>query len=206
MIRALFLLIFSVFTHYTFAQEEKSNTYLKLEERGDYTNGYIITKDHHRINGLIERLNDKLYRVISFVHYDGREIGYRPPDISEYGFNGHRYVSDGDGFYEMIMMGTKISLFIRENNETYLRYDAFNQPGTGIMGSHFNVIKNRSGVMIFVKKTDESEFKRVRLTDFKMNFIPYFQDCQIVVDAIEYDVLTYKDIEDICTLYNTCED
>ena len=202
----------------SFAKGQESENYTKLKNNYNYYEGYIITKDSVKIEGLIklrlmeeklmeeklmeERLiekqqmeDSKNFSLIFLVNKDGQKTKYKPADLIEFTYSNKKFVSDKSSFYQIIFAGNKMSLYKHMSSITY------NWPGlTGTPGYTFSAITED----LYVKRPHEIAFKPVKKKKFKIEFANYFSDCESIKLNIENETYTVEDIEEIVQNYNWC--
>lgn len=84
-IKLLFFFFFLISLSVAYGQESKK--YLKLKQNSKYEEGYIISNDSIKIEGLVKRniMNEfSEYSVVKFVHLDGHKATYYPYQIKGY--------------------------------------------------------------------------------------------------------------------------
>jgi hypothetical protein len=179
-------------------QAQASEKYLSLKEKYNYNEGYIITINDQKVEGLIygSAQNPSNNIQMLFVHKSGVKEKYRPKHLREYGFSHYKFVSDSKYFYQVIDTGPKVNLYVSHQTQNWS------------YGGHYGAAPTSSTSTkdyIYVKKTGESTFTRVRRMNFKEDFSRYFGDCDMIKEEILKKNLTFSDIEKIVRDYNYCK-
>ncbi|MEL7147169.1 MAG: hypothetical protein AAFO69_12420, partial [Bacteroidota bacterium] len=188
--RAIILILFVLTAHSSFGQESKR--YLKFKNKVDYREGYVITNDSIKINGLLKDnlVNDfKSYSTINFIHQDGTKERFGPGGLIEFGYALTRFVSDHKTIYRLIKEGKKVSLY----KNLYVSTDE-----TQFEGTTSTVVTD-----FYVKKYDEKTFNLVDQWGFAKKFSYYFADCEDLSGKIASKEYKHDDIFEIVFLYNS---
>ena len=174
---------------YQASNGQESKKYQKLKNNYDYSEGKIILKDSTMVIGLIKcgsLFNTKIYNLVTIVTQDGIKEKYKPKDVLRFNYSINKFESDEKSFYKVIIKGNNVTLY-------QILYNVNN-------GYSSNQITE-----YFLKKTNESIFKRIRKSDFRMDISYYFNDCTALSEKIRSKEYKYKDIRKITTEYNQCE-
>lgn len=170
---------------------QESARYKRLEQNLKYTHGYIIPKGAGKIEGLIRddyHNEAEKFSAVVFISKDGKKHRYGPDEIMEYGYHVDRFVSDGDFFYELVLKSGEVQLFKRS------AVNSWSAPSRGMGMSHYSTEHDN----FYVKRKEESSFKRVRKRGFDETFAEYFGDCASIRNRILKKELTHQDIRKIC--------
>lgn len=152
---------------------QESKKYLKLKANYNYREGYIITLDSTREEGLIkDYLREvKKYSVVTFVNKKGAKNKYYPNEIRGYGYAFYRFVSSKSSFFEIVKSGNRVSLY---KNISVSSWSVPGAPGMAPM------TYTSQGESFFVKKPGENTFKWVR----KKNSIKRFPLILAIVNRL----------------------
>lgn len=176
---------------------QESAKYKRYEQNLKYTQGYIVSKDGSRIEGLVKDNFDneaQKFTAVVFITKDGRKHRYGPDEIMEYGYHVNQFISDGDFFYELVLKSGEVQLFKRS------LINSWSSPSGGMGMSHHSTDYEN----FYVKRKKEGSFRRVRKRGFEETFSEYFGDCPSISNGILQKQLTHKDIRKIIRLYNRC--
>lgn len=178
---------------------QESKKYMKLKRKLQYQEGYIVSKDSIKVEGLIKDqiMNEnKKFSKVTFVQKDGTKESYFPNEIRGFGYSMYRYVSDSSSFYEILSKTKKIGIYRKLTSTFYTTPSPF---GT------FEAINSSTLENLYIKRDSESTFKLVRRRNFIEDFSEYFKDCPEIVEKITTKEYTHKDIKKIVSLYNRCK-
>lgn len=179
-------------------QAQESEKYLSLQKRYAYQEGYIITLDDEKVEGLVYQnpINAmKEYYLVVFIHKDGTKVKYRPRHVKKYGYSMYNFVSDNGSFYKEVEIGPAVCLYEKMENQSYTTGGHY-----GSASQSFSSSKS----YLYLRKTGESTFKRVRKFNFKDEYSMYFRDCPMVKEEIQNRNFTYKNLSRIVREYNYC--
>lgn len=168
---------------------QDSSNYFNKKNNYKYSEGYIVTKDSTRIEGLIKNeqfFEVNRFRFVTIIAKDGNKFSFFPSEVIEYGYSNYKFVSDDSKFYQIVKTGNKVSLYRNLYQNPY-------NPSVG--GSE----------IFYVKKTNESVYKMVKKNKFKVEFAEYFGDCESLKLKIQNKELTHKNIVEIVSKYNWCQ-
>lgn len=181
------------------AQGQNNEKYQKYKRNYNYRRGYIITWDSVKLEGLIKdnmMSETRKFSKIIFVSKDGIKSKYSPSEIQEFKYSGYKFISDSSSFYQRIYGGSKVSLY--KNMSANYMMGGSAGPGLPAMGY------SSTSVNYYVRKTNETEFKLVKKSGFKSEFVIYFGDCESLKIKIENKELKSEDIRQIVAEYNSC--
>lgn len=192
------IIAFSLLLFSNNLKAQESTEYLKIRDKLNYRDGFIIEKDSTKINGLIrdDLMNESsLYSGVEFVYKDGSKKRFKPADIKGFGTIFHNYISDGESFYKIISTGDKVNLYFKLTQRASSSYGG--DGGTTYMTT--------SKENFYTCKTIETEIKLVRKKNFIEEFSNYFSDCEKLKVKIISKKVTHKDIKSIVDEYNNCK-
>jgi hypothetical protein len=181
------------------AHSQESKKYLKLKQKINYREGYILDKDSIKVKGLVKDYfvsELKIYSVVTFVHLDGTREKYKPNEIKGFGYAIYKFESDDSSFYKVIREGKKVSLYQK------LHVTGFSTPEMPGIPSVSNYSKNED---YYLKKHNETTFNIVNKKNFASEYSTYFGDCEEVANKILSKQYTIENIKRIVVKYNYCD-
>ncbi|HNP20278.1 MAG TPA: hypothetical protein PKL31_17690 [Fulvivirga sp.] len=182
----------------SYAQE--SAKYQKLKAKNKYKEGYVITNDSVKTEGLIKDFYNaaRQYAEVSFVKLDGSLVKYLPSELIEFGYDDNKFAANMASFYQVIVEGQKVSLYKSMTVST-----AYSMYGPGGVNGSSNYTSTSTD--LYFRKTGEKDFKWIRKKDFSEVFSTYFEDCNALKAKILDGVVGRLNIDVILEEYNNCQ-
>ncbi len=196
--RLITLLLLLVLAFSSHAQE--SAKYQKLKAKNKYKEGYVITNDSVKTEGLIKDFYNaaRQYAEVSFIKLDGSLVKYLPSELIEFGYEDNKFAANLAAFYQVIKDGPKVSMFRSMTTSTNTSMSTMN-------GMPYSSTYTSSSKDLYYRKTGEKDFKWIRKKDFAEVFSTYFEDCESLKSKIINGILGRGDIDTILEEYNNCQ-
>ena len=200
---------------YTSIWAQESKKYNRLKKKWNYLDGYVITKDSVKREGLIKwvaKSRAARFNKVRFISKEGKSRTYYPETCNGFGYDSLEFVSDQHFFFKVILKTERVNLLktigVYQDGYMYwngIKYVTTSNPslldylsaGTG--GLQPNIVKSAD---LYFQKRGEAKIKQISSENFDQRLSEYFLDCPVLSWKIREKVLTKDDIVRIIQIYN----
>ena len=196
-----------------FANGQESKKYQKFKKKKNYKEGYVILNSDTTIShGLIklDYSNGNLFfSLLKFVNKNGVAFEFVPMEVTEFGFNNKKFISNDIDFLEFVSEGNKIQLYkMMYEDYTDLKMKS-SHLSTGahsadLPPTYFDISLKSVTKKYMIRKIGEEKLIEVNKRNFKDVFNEQFKDCETIMKRLNTEKIKFKDVENIVKEYNFC--
>jgi hypothetical protein len=161
----------------------------------EFIAGSIITADKATSLGHIKNNMKKNGEVI-FISSDGKKTRYTAAQLSGVTVNSENYIVANDAFYKVVTDGPKIRLLRKASNSSKIAYNGSEPVAVSAGEGAYNDY--------FIQTVTNKKLQWVRKKDFQMILTSICTDCIPLTDDLKANKISFAEIEQAVSLYNTC--